>query len=85
MHDFEIEIMPDIRAHWTPNATLFNRFKKAWLLKILGEDWAWPGGGDAGLVEQEGDRRLLRQALRRAFRHADGRAARCRWPPGARR
>jgi len=38
MHDFEIEIMPDIRAHWTPTAALFNRFKKAWLLKILGED-----------------------------------------------
>ncbi len=38
MHEFEIEIMPDIRAHWTPNAALFNRFKKAWLLKILGED-----------------------------------------------
>jgi ParB family chromosome partitioning protein len=38
MHDFEIEVMPDIRAHWTPNAALFNRFKKAWLLKILGED-----------------------------------------------
>ncbi len=38
MHDFEIEIMPDIRAHWMPNAALFNRFKKAWLLKILGED-----------------------------------------------
>lgn len=38
MHAFEIEIMPDIRAHWTPNAALFNRFKKAWLLKILGED-----------------------------------------------
>ncbi len=38
MHDFEIEIMPDIRVHWTPNEALFNRFKKAWLLKILGED-----------------------------------------------
>ncbi|MBM1222694.1 ParB N-terminal domain-containing protein [Ponticoccus sp. SC2-23] len=38
MHALEIEIMPDIRAHWTPNAALFNRFKKAWLLKILGED-----------------------------------------------
>ncbi len=38
MHDFEIEVMPDIRAHWTPNAALFNRFKKAWLLKILGEE-----------------------------------------------
>jgi ParB family chromosome partitioning protein len=38
MHDFEIEIMPDIRVHWTPTAALFNRFKKAWLLKILGED-----------------------------------------------
>ncbi|GAA6189886.1 ParB/RepB/Spo0J family partition protein [Litorivita sp. NS0012-18] len=38
MHDFEIEIMPDIRAHWAPNAALFNRFKKAWLLKIVGED-----------------------------------------------
>ncbi|MEL6465687.1 MAG: ParB/RepB/Spo0J family partition protein [Pseudomonadota bacterium] len=38
MHDFEVEVMPDIRAHWTPNAALFNRFKKAWLLKILGED-----------------------------------------------
>lgn len=38
MHAFEIEIMPDIRVHWTPNAALFNRFKKAWLLKILGED-----------------------------------------------
>ena len=38
MHAFEIEIMPDIRAHWTPNAALFNRFRKAWLLKILGED-----------------------------------------------
>jgi len=37
MHDLEIEVMPDIRAHWTPNAALFNRFKKAWLLKILGE------------------------------------------------
>lgn len=38
MHDFEAEIMPDIRAHWTPNAALFNRFKKAWLLKMLGEE-----------------------------------------------
>ncbi|WP_227267668.1 ParB/RepB/Spo0J family partition protein [Roseobacter weihaiensis] len=38
MHDFEVEIMPDIRAYWTPNAALFNRFKKAWLLKILNED-----------------------------------------------
>lgn len=38
MHDFEIEVMPDLRAHWTPNAALFNRFKKAWLLKILAED-----------------------------------------------
>jgi len=38
MHKFEIEVMPDIRAHWTPNAALFNRFKKAWLLKILGEE-----------------------------------------------
>lgn len=38
MHDFEREIMPDVRAHWTPNAALFNRFKKAWLLKIIGED-----------------------------------------------
>jgi len=38
MHDFEVEVMPDIRAHWTPNAALFNRFKKAWLLKILGEE-----------------------------------------------
>lgn len=38
MHDFEIEVMPDIRAHWRPNAALFNRFKKAWLLKIIGEE-----------------------------------------------
>ena len=38
MHAFEIEVMPDIRAHWTPNAALFSRFKKAWLLKILGEE-----------------------------------------------
>ena len=38
MHDFEIEVMPDIYAHWTPNAGLLNRFKKAWLLKILGEE-----------------------------------------------
>jgi len=38
MHDFEIEVMPDIRAHWTPNAALFSRFKKAWLIKILSED-----------------------------------------------
>lgn len=38
MYDFEVEIMPDIRAHWTPNAALFNRFKKVWLLKILGEE-----------------------------------------------
>ncbi|MBY5933099.1 ParB/RepB/Spo0J family partition protein [Tateyamaria omphalii] len=38
MHDFEIEVMPDIRVHWTPNAALFNRFKKACLLKILGEE-----------------------------------------------
>ncbi len=38
MFDFEIEVMPDGRAHWTPNAALFNRFKKAWLLKILGEE-----------------------------------------------
>ena len=38
MHDFEVEVMPNIRAHWTPNAALFNRFKKAWLLKILGEE-----------------------------------------------
>ncbi|MEM7731038.1 MAG: ParB/RepB/Spo0J family partition protein, partial [Pseudomonadota bacterium] len=28
MHDFEIEVMPNIRVHWTPNAALFNRFKK---------------------------------------------------------
>jgi len=38
MHDFEMEVMPDIRAHWTPNAALFNRFKKAWLLNMLSED-----------------------------------------------
>lgn len=38
MHDFEIEIMPNIRAHWTPNAALFGRFKKAWLLQILNKD-----------------------------------------------
>ena len=38
MHAFEIEVMPDIRAHWTPNAALFNRFKKAWLLQILAEE-----------------------------------------------
>ena len=38
MYAFEIEVMPDLRAHWTPNAALFNRFKKAWLLKILGEE-----------------------------------------------
>ena len=38
MHAFEIEVMPDIRAHWTPNAALFTRFKKAWLLRILGEE-----------------------------------------------
>ena len=38
MHDFEIEVMHDIRARWTPNAALFNRFKKAWLLRILGEE-----------------------------------------------
>lgn len=38
MHELEIEIMPDIRLHWTPNAALFARFKKAWLLKILGDD-----------------------------------------------
>jgi ParB family chromosome partitioning protein len=38
MHDFEVEVMPDIRAHWTPNAALFNRFKKAWLLRILGDE-----------------------------------------------
>ena len=38
MHAFEIEVMPDIRAHWTPNAALWGRFKKAWLLKILGEE-----------------------------------------------
>ena len=38
MYEFEAEIMPDIRAHWAPNAALFNRFKKAWLLKILGEE-----------------------------------------------
>lgn len=38
MHGFELEVMPDIRAHWTPNAALFNRFKKAWLLQILSKD-----------------------------------------------
>ena len=38
MHDFEIEVMPDIRTHWMPNAALFNRFKKAWLLNILSEE-----------------------------------------------
>ncbi|MCO6385362.1 ParB/RepB/Spo0J family partition protein [Oceanicola sp. 502str15] len=38
MHAFESEVMPDLRAHWTPNAALFSRFKKAWLLKILGEE-----------------------------------------------
>ncbi len=38
MHDFEIEIMPDIREHWTPNAAFFNRLKKAWLLNILNHD-----------------------------------------------
>ena len=38
MHAFEIEVMPDLRAHWTPNAALFSRFKKAWLLRILGEE-----------------------------------------------
>ena len=38
MHAFEIEVMADIRAHWVPNAALFGRFKKAWLLKILSEE-----------------------------------------------
>lgn len=38
MHGFEIEVMPDICAHWTPNAALFNRFRKAWLLKILSDE-----------------------------------------------
>jgi len=38
MYAFEQEIIPDIREHWAPNAALFNRFKKVWLLKILAED-----------------------------------------------
>lgn len=38
MHTFENEVMPDIRAHWTPNAAFFNRLKKAGLLKILGDE-----------------------------------------------
>ena len=38
MHDFEIEIMPNIRDHWTPNGTFFDRLKKAWLLNILNHD-----------------------------------------------
>lgn len=38
MHDFEIEIMPNIRDHWTPNGAFFGRLKKAWLLNVLNHD-----------------------------------------------
>lgn len=38
MYAIEAEIMPDIRAHWTPNAAFFDRLKKAWLLGILNKD-----------------------------------------------
>jgi ParB family chromosome partitioning protein len=38
MYDLEAEIMPDIRAHWCPNAALFGRFKKAQLLHMLNAD-----------------------------------------------
>ena len=38
MHDLEAEIMPDVRAHWQPNAALFGRFKKAQLLRMLNID-----------------------------------------------
>lgn len=38
MYDLEAEIMPDVRAHWRPNAALFGRFKKAQLLQMLNVD-----------------------------------------------
>lgn len=38
MHDFEIEIMPDVRAHWRPNGTFFKRLKKQNLLDVLNHD-----------------------------------------------
>lgn len=38
MASIEAEIMPDIRAHWKPNAAFFARLKKAQLLKLLSED-----------------------------------------------
>ncbi|MBM1691437.1 ParB/RepB/Spo0J family partition protein [Sulfitobacter geojensis] len=38
MYDLEAEIMPDLRAHWAPNAALFGRFKKAQLLHMLNAD-----------------------------------------------
>ncbi len=38
MQDFEIEIMHDRGEQWKRNASRFNRFEKAWLLKSLGED-----------------------------------------------
>ena len=77
MHDFEIEVMPDIRVHWTPNAALFKPFQES----LASEDprrgsGARTGGGDLGLLDQEGGGRLLRQALRRALCDADGCAAR---------
>jgi len=38
MASIEAEVMPDVRAHWSPNAALFSRFKKSWLLRILSDD-----------------------------------------------
>ena len=38
MASIEADIMPDIRAHWKPNAAFFGRLKKAQLLKLLSED-----------------------------------------------
>jgi len=44
MFSIEPQVMPDIRAIWTPNAAFFVRLKKADLLRILSVD--------LGLVEE---------------------------------
>ena len=77
MHDFEVEIMPDIRVALDTERGALQPLQEG----LASEDprrgsGARTGGGDLGLLDQEGGRRLLRQALCGALCHADGCAAR---------
>jgi len=54
MHHIEPQVMPDVRAIWTPNAAFFTRLKKADLLRLLSVD--------LGLVEEANNLNACKKA-----------------------